>query len=167
MSDVVNTAADAISRGQNHCGAVAVSPCGKSAGAHRKVRIASRSRVCLWQHLEHVIVVRPAPPLPPPTPVVELVAMPEPAHLLVVADPQYGIHAPGQDQGQVVSAAPWRVLRLYGLRSPRCGPTRTSSPLPAAQHWRSSNAMSRTSPTPRPRPYLPMAEARGFSGAFR
>jgi hypothetical protein len=27
--------------------------------------------------------------------------------------------------------------------------------------------MSRTSPTPRPRPYLPLSEARGFSGARR
>ena len=45
--------------------------------------------------------------------------------------------------------------------------TRSTSPLLAAQHWRSSNAMSRTNATHRPRPCLPMAEARGLSGACR
>jgi hypothetical protein len=74
----------------------------------------------------------------------------------------------GQDhQGQVVSAAPWRVCLCLGLGSLRCGPTRTSSPPSATQHWRSSNAMSRTCPTLRPCPHLPTAEARGLWGAFR
>jgi hypothetical protein len=68
---------------------------------------------------------------------------------------------------QVISAAPSRAFRLYGLDSGRCGTTRTSSPLPVAQHWRSSNAMSRTNQTPMPRLYLPVAEARGLSGEFR
>jgi hypothetical protein len=74
-------------------------------------------------------------------------------HALVVTDPQYGIHPPGPyHQGQVVSAAPWRALSLTGLGSGRCGPPGTSSPPSAAQHWRPSNAMSRTSPKRRPRP---------------
>jgi hypothetical protein len=62
--------------------------------------------------------------------------------------------------------APWRVFPLNGLGFRRLRPTRPWSPPSAAQHWRSSSAMSRTSPTLTPRPYLP-AVASGFSGAFR
>jgi hypothetical protein len=60
-------------------------------------------------------------------------------------------------------------VRSSGTRGPGCprsGLTRTSSPRTAAPPWRSSSAMSRTHATPRALPHLPMAEARGFSGAF-
>jgi hypothetical protein len=42
MADVVNTAADTFSRGQNHCGAVAVARCGEPAAGHTG-RLASRA----------------------------------------------------------------------------------------------------------------------------
>jgi hypothetical protein len=58
-------------------------------------------------------------------------------------------------------------LRLDGRGSQRYGPARTWSPLSAAQHWRSSDAMWRTNPTHKPRTDLPLAEARGFSGFSR
>ena len=94
--------------------------------------------------------------------------MPDHVHLLVACDPQYGIH-------RLVKQIKGRSSRLLrpGVPPPQdpgcppCGPTRTSSRPSAAQPWRSSSAMSRTSATPRAHPYLPMAEARGFSGAFR
>jgi hypothetical protein len=78
------------------------------------------------------------------------------------------IEASGRNhRGQVVSAAPWRFLRLDALGSGRCGPAHTWSPLLATQHWRSSRAMSRTGPAQRPPANRPKAEARGLSGAFR
>jgi hypothetical protein len=72
-----------------------------------------------------------------------------------------------QNHSGGVAVSPSGVSVLYDLGSPPCGPTRTSSPLSAAHHWRLSNAMSRTSATHRPRPDIPVAEARGFLGAFR
>jgi hypothetical protein len=60
-----------------------------------------------------------------------------------------------------------RSLLLSSLGCERRGPTRTSSPQSVAQPWRSSNAMSRPSATYLSHPSLPMAEAKGFSGAFR
>jgi hypothetical protein len=106
--------------------------------ADRKVGFASRSRTCLWQHLEHLVVVEPAPPSPPlpqPTLVVELVAMPEHAYLLVVAGPQYGVPAPGQNhQGQVVSAHRGEFVSLTLSAPSVVDQTHTSSPPSAAQH---------------------------------
>ncbi len=47
-----------------------------------------------------------------------------------------------------------------------CGPTPTSSPRSAARPWRLSRSTWRTSATSE-RPYLPTAEAGGFSGGIR
>jgi hypothetical protein len=78
------------------------------------------------------------------------------------------IHSPGQNhQRQVLTPAPSGVSHPRDPGSRSYGPTRTSSPLSAAQPWRSSNAMSRTNPTQKLHPYAPKAEAMGFSGAFR
>jgi hypothetical protein len=93
---------------------------------------------------------------------------PDQVHPLVVCDRACGKPRPGRNhRGKVISPAFWRVLHLHGLEPGRCGPTRTSSPLRAAQHWRSSNDMSRAKATPGPRSCPPMAEARLWSGATR
>jgi hypothetical protein len=102
-------------------------------------------------------------------PIVEFVALPDRVHPLVVAGPRYAplrswskLSRAGCVSCSVETFAP-QQSGLPGC----CGPTRTSSPLSAAQHWRPSKAMSRTNPTHGPCPSLPMAEARGFFGAFR
>src|ERR1022692_3772077 len=60
-----------------------------------------------------------------------------------------------------------RSSRTCAPGCPPSGPTLTSSPRSAARPWRSSSVMSRTSGTPeQARPFLPMAEARGFAGGF-
>jgi hypothetical protein len=93
---------------------------------------------------------------------------PEPVHPLVVCDRACGRTRPGRHhRGKVISPAFRRVLHLHGLEPGRCGPTRTWSPPLAAQHWRSSNDMSRANATPGPRSYPPMPEARLWSGATR
>jgi hypothetical protein len=64
------------------------------------------------------------------------------------------------------TGSPTKQARASAIWSsmPCAGPTGKTD---AAQPWRSSNAMSRTSATfKRLRPYLPMAEARGFAGGF-
>jgi hypothetical protein len=89
-------------------------------------------------------------------------------HPLVVGDRACGRPRPCRNrQGKLISPAFWRVLHLYGLEPGRCGPTRTSSPPLAAQHWRSSNDMSRANATPGLRSCPPMAEVSLWSGATR
>jgi hypothetical protein len=92
-----------------------------------------------------------------------VVAVPERVHQIVVCDAHFGIHR--VDQGQVIPADPPGAFRLD---DPRLVALSANSYLVAAAGdpaWRSSKAMSRTSPTRGSRP-LP-AEARGLSGSFR
>jgi hypothetical protein len=227
MSDVVNTAADAVRRAQSQCGGVALSPCGETAGSapqgsdrqpeacvsrpapradhrlvgmrhqHRRPRPRATSdqarfgctcRSTLTRHggrgqEQRLVALDGDHPtsvdntLGPGSAVV-----PGLARALLR---QLRRRAPGRPQvalRSLVSAGPAASGHLrsgldhFGGATPprlevgqtgRRGPTRTSSPHWAAQHRRSSQAMSRTSPTPRPRPHLPMAGAMGFSGAFR
>ncbi len=126
---------------------------------YRRPVIGGRVDARLKQIIREVCAERDAP-------IVELETMPDHVHLLVSCDPQYGIH-------RLVKQIKGRSSRLLRqefptlkTRIPRCGPTATSSPPSAAQPWRSSNAMWRTNGTLRALPYLPMAKARGFSGAF-
>jgi hypothetical protein len=229
MSDVVHTAADTFSRGQNHCGGVAFSPCGQSPvpapeGPRRQRQAcASRSAPCAGRRPvgvrhQHRRCPRPRPrttfdrpflgctyrstltgnggrgqvqrlvvldgdhprsvdntlgpdsAVVPGLPRAPLRQLRRPA-----PGPQVAVQSPLSARSAASGHLPLGLAQFGGATPPmpekgqsgRCGPTRTLSPPSAAQHWRSSQAMSRTSPTPRPRPYLPMAEATGFSGAFR
>lgn len=56
LSDVVKTAADTCSRGQNHSGGLAGLTAVNPKCPHRKVRIACGRRACLLQHRDDVIV---------------------------------------------------------------------------------------------------------------
>jgi hypothetical protein len=228
MSDVVYTATDTFCRAQNHCGGVAVSPCGESAvpapegsrpqlqscvsrpaprAGHRRVGVRDEHRPCpgpraifdqlclgctyrsnLTRHggrgqEQRLVVLDGDHPtsfgnsLGPDSAVVQGLPRALLRQLCALAPgrPQVAVPSPLSAR-PAASGHPPLGLAQFGGATPsvsevgpsgRCGPTRTLSPPWAAQHWRSSQAMSRTSPTPRPCPYLPMADAIGFSGAFR
>jgi hypothetical protein len=170
MAFQVKTATDALGGGQNHCGAEALSPCGESAAGttqvwHRQRQAclsvaAPRTRHCpvAGRHQHR----RPARPVPrwvrsvaaaPIAPSADLRAS-----LDLASDP--GLRSSTAITWWLSTTALAQLRALVG-----CLSTRTSSPPLANQPWRSSNAMSRTSPTHVPRP-LPV-EVRGSSGSAR
>jgi hypothetical protein len=80
--------------------------------------------------------------------------------------PACRIHRLAEPSRRVALAAGWRALSLT-VTVPTLPGTSNSWPLAVARHCRSSDAVSRTSPAPGSRPWLPMAQAGGFLGLLR